>query len=89
MVVYAPRELQIRRQVERNGYERAEAERRVDAQLPIDEKRRRADHVIDNSGSLEATREPGAARSTSGSPPRRRRRSARADPLPDDDPLHL
>jgi len=51
------RELQIRRQVERNGYDRAEAERRVDAQLPIDEKRRLADHVIDNSGSLAATRE--------------------------------
>lgn len=56
VVVYAPRELQIRRQVERNGYDRAEAERRVDAQIPIEEKRRRADHVIDNSGSLEATR---------------------------------
>jgi dephospho-CoA kinase len=57
VVVYAPRELQIRRQVERNGYDRAEAERRVDAQLSIEEKRRLADHVIDNSGSLEATRD--------------------------------
>jgi dephospho-CoA kinase len=56
VVVYAPRALQIERQVERNGYDRAEAERRVDAQLPIEEKRRLADHVIDNSGSLEATR---------------------------------
>jgi dephospho-CoA kinase len=57
VVVYAPRELQIRRQVERNGYDRAEAERRLGAQLPIEEKRRLADHVIDNSGSLEATRD--------------------------------
>jgi dephospho-CoA kinase len=56
VVVYAPRELQIRRQLERNGYARAEAERRVEAQLPIEEKRARADHVIDNSGSLEETR---------------------------------
>jgi len=56
VVVYAPRELQIRRQLERNGYGRAEAERRVDAQLPIEEKRRLADHVIDNTGTLEETR---------------------------------
>jgi dephospho-CoA kinase len=56
IVVYAPRELQIERQLARNGYDRAEAERRVGAQLPIEEKRRLADHVIDNSGSLEATR---------------------------------
>jgi dephospho-CoA kinase len=57
VVVYAPRELQIERQLARNGYDRAEAERRLDAQLPIEEKRRLADHVIDNAGSLERTRE--------------------------------
>jgi dephospho-CoA kinase len=56
VVVYAPRELQVRRLVERSGYDRAEAERRVEAQLPIEEKRERADYVIDNSGSLEETR---------------------------------
>jgi dephospho-CoA kinase len=56
VVVYAPRELQIRRQLERNGYGREEAERRIEAQLPIEEKRALADHVIDNSGSLEETR---------------------------------
>jgi dephospho-CoA kinase len=56
VVVWAPRELQIERQLSRNGYGRAEAERRVDAQIPIDEKRAQAHHVIDNSGSLEDTR---------------------------------
>jgi dephospho-CoA kinase len=56
VVVYAPRELQVARQLERNGYARAEAERRVDAQMSIEEKRALADHVIDNSGSLDATR---------------------------------
>jgi dephospho-CoA kinase len=56
VVVYAPPELQIQRQIERNGYGREEAERRVAAQVPIDEKRAQADHVIDNSGSLEETR---------------------------------
>jgi len=56
VVVYAPRELQIERQLERNDYDRAEAERRVDSQISIEEKRELADHVIDNSGSLEETR---------------------------------
>lgn len=56
VVVYAPRALQIERQLERNGYDRTEAERRVDSQMPIERKRELADHVIDNSGSLEATR---------------------------------
>jgi dephospho-CoA kinase len=55
VVVWAPRELQIERQLARNGYGRDEAERRVDSQIPIDEKRARAHHVIDNSGSLEDT----------------------------------
>lgn len=51
VVVYAPEETQIQRLMARDGFDRAEAERRVRAQLPIEEKRRRADHVIDNSGS--------------------------------------
>jgi dephospho-CoA kinase len=55
IVVWAPPRLQIERQLSRNDYGREEAERRVRAQIPIDEKREMADHVIDNSGSLEAT----------------------------------
>jgi dephospho-CoA kinase len=51
IVVYAPEAEQVRRQMARDGCTRDEAERRVRAQLPIEEKRRRADHVIDNSGS--------------------------------------
>ncbi len=35
---------------------REEAERRIASQMPADEKRRRADFVIDCSGSLEETR---------------------------------
>jgi len=56
VVVWAPRALQIERQLERNDYGREEAERRVASQLPIDEKRELADHVIDNAGTLEDTR---------------------------------
>jgi len=38
------------------GLARPEAERRIAAQMPIEEKRLRADYVIDCSGSLEDTR---------------------------------
>ncbi len=55
VLVYTPRELQIERTVARDGCARAEAERRVAAQVPIDEKRALADHVIDNSGTREET----------------------------------
>ncbi|MCH2171140.1 dephospho-CoA kinase [Myxococcota bacterium] len=55
VLVWAPESLQIERQISRNGYGRDEAERRVRAQLSLDEKRAMADHVIDNSGSLDDT----------------------------------
>lgn len=55
VVVYAPREVQKGRLIARNGITPEEAERRIAAQLPICEKARRADVVIDNSGSLEET----------------------------------
>lgn len=55
VVVYAPEALQVERQVARDGSRPEEAARRVASQLPIEEKRRLADHVIDNSGTLEET----------------------------------
>lgn len=55
IVVYIPRELQIERLTERDGISRADAERRLAAQWPIEEKRSRADVVIDNSGTLAET----------------------------------
>ena len=54
--VWVERDVQIERTMRRDACDRDEAERRVSAQLPIDEKRAMADHVIDNSGSPEATR---------------------------------
>jgi dephospho-CoA kinase len=56
VLVWVPRETQIERQVARDGYAPDEAERRVAAQMPLAEKRALADEVIDNSGSLAATR---------------------------------
>jgi dephospho-CoA kinase len=55
VVVYCSREQQIERQRARDGSSLEEAEQRVKAQLPIEEKRRLADHVIDNSGTPEET----------------------------------
>ena len=55
--VWVPVEVQIERTMQRDGCDRSEAERRVAAQMPIDEKRDMADDVIDNSGTPEATRE--------------------------------
>src|SRR5690606_35620875 len=54
-VVDADRETRIRRVMERNKVDRAEAERRLDAQPPQEEKLARADVVIDNGGSLAET----------------------------------
>ena len=42
--------------MERDGYTREEALSRIRAQMPLEEKIRRAGKVIDNSGSRRATR---------------------------------
>jgi dephospho-CoA kinase len=56
IVVYAPEALQIRRLRERDRLTEAQALARIRSQMPIEEKRALAGIVIDNSGSLEATR---------------------------------
>jgi len=55
LLAYVPRELQVERTMRRDGSSREEALRRIAAQLPIEEKKRLADAVIDNSGSLAET----------------------------------
>jgi len=55
VLAYAPEALQIERQIARDRCSRDEALRRIRAQLPIEEKRALADHVIDNSGALTDT----------------------------------
>jgi dephospho-CoA kinase len=56
LLVYAPEELQLRRLVELRGMEEQEARARIAAQMPIEEKRRLATHVIENTGSLDELR---------------------------------
>jgi dephospho-CoA kinase len=51
VVVWTPRAVQLARLVERDGLTPFEAEARVAAQLPIDEKAARADFVVENAGA--------------------------------------
>ena len=55
-VVYATPPQQRTRLIELRGYTPEEADARMAAQLPIDEKACRADILIDNSGTIEQTR---------------------------------
>lgn len=55
VLAWVPVEVQIERTMARDGCSRDEAQRRIDAQMPLDEKRALADHVIDNTGTLEET----------------------------------
>lgn len=50
IVVYVDKDVQLRRLMERDGYTRAEAERRIHVQMPVKEKARLADAVINNNG---------------------------------------
>jgi len=56
IVVYAPRQVQLARLMARDGMERSAAEAFLDTQMDVEKKKEMADHVIDNSGSLEETR---------------------------------
>ena len=49
VVVWAPRQAQLRRLALRDGLSPAEAEARLRAQLPVDEKAARADVVVENA----------------------------------------
>ena len=60
ILVYAPDEVAVGRLLER-GLSQDQARARIRAQMPIDEKRSLADHVIDNSEGREETRRQVAA----------------------------
>lgn len=52
VVVYTPADIQLERFMKRNGYSEEESRRRIATQLPIEEKKKRATWVIDNSKDL-------------------------------------
>ncbi len=56
VLVHVPREVQLARLMARDGLDRPDAEARLSAQLPLDEKRRHARWVVDNAGTREETR---------------------------------
>jgi dephospho-CoA kinase len=57
VLVYVPEPVQLQRLVEGRGLNEDRARAMIAAQMPIDQKRQRAQHVIDNSGSRDETRE--------------------------------
>jgi dephospho-CoA kinase len=56
IVVHCRPEIQLQRLMARNGLSRADAERRINAQMPQEEKRKYADFLIDTSDDFEQTR---------------------------------
>lgn len=55
VVVYCQKEIQIKRLMERDQISREEAMKKIEAQMPPQEKLKLADYVIDSSGSLQKT----------------------------------
>ena len=52
VVVSSTRELQVSRQVSRNGVTEAVAEQKINAQMPMDAREKKAQYVIKNNGSM-------------------------------------
>lgn len=56
VLVVVPKDVQLQRLMQRNGLTKEEAEARIASQMPLEDKKRHARWLIDNSGSLEQTR---------------------------------
>jgi dephospho-CoA kinase len=56
IVVYVPEVLQLERLMKRDGIDKQAAMARIRSQMPIEEKRKRATVVIDNSGTMSDSR---------------------------------
>jgi len=56
VLVYVPEHVQVKRLVEGRGLSHERARAMIAAQMPIEEKRMIAPHVIDNTGTREGTR---------------------------------
>ncbi len=52
VVVYTPPDIQLERFMKRNGYSKEESIKRINSQMPIEEKKKKATWVIDNSKDL-------------------------------------
>ncbi len=56
ILVYVDEEIQLQRLMNRNGYNKDQAKLRIQSQLPLKDKRKLADEVINNNDSLEKTK---------------------------------
>jgi dephospho-CoA kinase len=54
LVVYTPKYIQLKRLVLRDGYNEKEALQRIETQIDVEEKRKRATYIIDNTDDLMA-----------------------------------
>ncbi len=52
LVVYTTKEQQLKRLMQRDGYNKEDALKRIELQIDVEEKRKRATYVVDNSGDL-------------------------------------
>lgn len=55
IVAYANQQAQVKRLMERDRFTLEQALARISSQMPLDEKRKYADYVIDNTGTREAS----------------------------------
>ncbi|ERN52508.1 dephospho-CoA kinase [Alkalihalophilus marmarensis] len=55
MLVYVDKQTQLNRLLERDQAGSEDAKARIASQLPLEDKKSRADYIVDNSGSLEET----------------------------------
>jgi dephospho-CoA kinase len=55
LLVYVDEEVQLQRLMKRNNYTKEEAFARIQSQMPLIEKKKLADAVIDNNGSMQQT----------------------------------
>eukprot|EP01134_Creolimax_fragrantissima_P004672 CFRG4672T1 len=55
--VYCDPDQELERLMKRDGLEIKDAKNRIEAQMPLEDKARQSDYVIDNSGSIETTHE--------------------------------
>lgn len=57
IVVYADEKVQIERAMKRDHLSLSEVQKRIDAQIPLNEKSKYADFLIDNNGTVKNTKE--------------------------------
>ena len=53
LLIFVPKEIQLQRLIKRNHLTTQEADERISLQIPMEEKKKKANYIIDNSKDLE------------------------------------